>query len=52
MITQQLLEHGRGAVERWGLRTVALCCAVGCLFPVVVSGLCCLGLLLALAEWR
>lgn len=52
MITQQLLKHGAGAVERWGLRTVALCCALGCLFPMVVSGLCCCGLLLFMMEWR
>lgn len=52
MITQQLLQHGAGMVDRFGLRTVALFCALGCLFPVAVSGLCCCGLLLALVDWR
>jgi hypothetical protein len=52
MITQQLLQHGRGAVERFGVKVVALVALGCCLFPVIVSGLCCLGLLLALAEWR
>lgn len=52
MITQQLLRHGAGAVERFGVKVVALVALGGCLFPLVVSGLCCCGLLLALVEWR
>lgn len=52
MITKQLLKHGQGAVERWGVKVVALTCAVGCLFPVVVGGLCCCGLLLLSMDWR
>lgn len=52
MITQQLLKHGGQAVERFGVKVVALVVMGCCLFPVVVSGLCCCGLLLALVDWR
>lgn len=52
MITQQLLQHGAGMVERFGVKVVALVALGCCLFPVVVSGLCCCGLLLALVDWR
>ena len=52
MITQQLLKHGQGAVERFGLKIVALVVMGCCLFPVVVGGLCCCGLLLLSMNWR
>lgn len=51
MITQQLLKHGGQAVERFGLKVVLLVGAGCCLFPLIISGLCCCGLLL-LADWR
>ncbi len=52
MITQQLLTHGKGLAERFGTGKVAVFCALGCLLPVVCSGLCFCGLLLLLVDWR
>lgn len=52
MITQQLLKHGGQAVDRFGVKVVALVALGCCLFPLVVSGLCCCGLLLLAVDWR
>lgn len=52
MITQQLLTHGKGMVERFGVKVVALVVMGCCLFPIIVSGLCCCGLLLLAVDWR
>lgn len=52
MITQQLLQHGKGAIERFGVKVVALVVGGCCLLPIAVGGLLCCGLLLLLTEWR
>lgn len=52
MITQQIMKHAPAVVERFGLKVVALALFGCCLFPMIVSGLCCCGLLLLLVEWR
>lgn len=52
MNTQQLLQHGRGLTERFGIGKVLGCLALGCLIPIAISGVFCCGLLLLLAEWR
>lgn len=46
MITQQLLTHGKGLTEKFGLGKVVAFCALGCLFPIACGGVCCCGLLL------
>lgn len=52
MITQQLMKHGGQAVERFGVKVVALVALGCCCFPMIVGGLCCCGSLLLLVDWR
>lgn len=52
MNTQQLLQHGRGLAERFGVGKVLGCLLLGCLVPIACTGVTCCGLLLLLTEWR
>lgn len=52
MNTQQLLQHGRGLAERFGMVKMLCCLMLGCLVPIACTGVMCCGLLLLLTEWR
>ena len=52
MITQQLMKHGQGLAQRFGMVKVLGCAALGCFLPVACTGFMCCGLLLLLlADW-